>query len=472
MAKTSLKYILGGIKKNKRTKYANSASLLIGKVARMEIKSHTLEGILSKEMTPKKAAEVARRIRVSLLEGKTKQLLPHMRRQISSSHGARANIELLTGFVPVPLAFVGVEYGGVPMRIRYKSKISAERRGSEKLRAILPIATTEGKLVAGLNRGADIIQRAGGAQIEVDYVGMTRAPLLKTKTAEEARFVSKWIGKNIGKLREFTKSSGISKHVDLKGVDLENAVQGSAIHPRFIFDAKDAMGMNASTTLSDRIVKFAIEEMEKERKAMKGKISYLSVSGNMCTDKKAAKINWVKGRGYKVSAEAFIPKSIFERAGIKTPIEDIVELGVEKCLRGSKAAGVVGGYNSHMANQIAGTYIATGQDAAQVAEGHMGKTVVKKVIRNGKEGLLIKIYMPAIEVGTVGGGTRLPIQKEVLRALGVAGGGKPPGANAQRLAAITATSALAGELNALIALRTGKLQKSHEDVRQLGKKIG
>jgi hydroxymethylglutaryl-CoA reductase (NADPH) len=70
--------------------------------------------------------------------------------------------------------------------------------------------------------------------------------------------------------------------------------------------------------------------------------------------------------------------------------------------------------------------------------------------------------MPAIEVGTVGGGTFLPPQNACLQMLGVAGAHpESPGHNARRLARVIAASVMAGELSLMSALAAGHLIKAH-----------
>lgn len=64
-------------------------------------------------------------------------------------------------------------------------------------------------------------------------------------------------------------------------------------------------------------------------------------------------------------------------------------------------------------------------------------------------------------MGTVGGGTRLPTQREALSIMGVLGSGNPPGSNARKFAEIVASAVLAGELNLLSALANKELGKAH-----------
>jgi hydroxymethylglutaryl-CoA reductase (NADPH) len=183
-------------------------------------------------------------------------------------------------------------------------------------------------------------------------------------------------------------------------------------------------------------------------------MSIVSLSGNYCTDKKPAAINWIEGRGKSVVAEAVIPGKIVESV-LKTTVSALVELNLNKNLIGSAMAGSVGGFNAHAANILTAVYLATGQDPAQNVESSNCITLMKAI--NQGQDLHISCTMPSIEVGTLGGGTALPPQAAVLEMLGVRGSHpETPGANAQRLARIICAGVMAGELSLCAAL-AGKL---------------
>jgi hydroxymethylglutaryl-CoA reductase (NADPH) len=71
-------------------------------------------------------------------------------------------------------------------------------------------------------------------------------------------------------------------------------------------------------------------------------------------------------------------------------------------------------------------------------------------------------------VGTVGGGTGLPTQKEALSIMGLSGGSG--GENGDALASILGGVVLAGELSLLASLAEGSLSQSHERLAR-GRKI-
>jgi hydroxymethylglutaryl-CoA reductase (NADPH) len=185
------------------------------------------------------------------------------------------------------------------------------------------------------------------------------------------------------------------------------------------------------------------------------KARLVALSGNMCVDKKANAVNFLLGRGKTVVAEAVVKREVLERLGITA--EDIHEVNVRKNLIGSALAHSYG-FNAHFANIVAAIFIATGQDVAQVVESSMGITSTEP----RDDGLYVSVFLPSLEVGTVGGGTGLPTQREALALLGVAGSGNPPGTNALKFAEIIAAAVLAGELNLLIALARNELASAHQ----------
>merc|ERR1712000_384274 len=183
----------------------------------------------------------------------------------------------------------------------------------------------------------------------------------------------------------------------------------------------------------------------------------ISVSGNMCTDKKAAAINWIDGRGKSVVAEAIIPGDVVRKV-LKSDVDELVELNIAKNLVGSALAGAMGGFNAHAANIVAAIFLATGQDPAQVVESANCITLMKNL---GGD-LQISFSMPSIEVGTLGGGTILEPQAAMLDMLGVRGSHPTnPGDNARKLARVIGAATLAGELSLCSALVAGHLVRAH-----------
>ncbi|KAI9591811.1 hypothetical protein BDF19DRAFT_453552 [Syncephalis fuscata] len=305
--------------------------------------------------------------------------------------------ENVIGYTPIPIGVAG------PIRI------------DGKLYHI-PMTTTEGCLVASTSRGCKAISAGGkSATTVVVNDGMTRGP-----AAAECKL---WID---------------------NGEGFAVMLAGRLAFIRFKATTGDAMGMNmiskgvekALSTLGERYADMQI----------------VSISGNTCSDKKPAAVNWIEGRGKSTLAECTISGDIV-RSVLKTTVADLN-------LIGSAMAGSVGGFNAHASNILTAIYLATGQDPAQNVESSQCITLMQAV--NDGQDLHISCTMPCIEVGTIGGGTQLPAQAACLDMLGVRGAHATlPGDNARQLARIICASVMAGELSLCAALAAGHLVKSH-----------
>lgn len=128
----------------------------------------------------------------------------------------------------------------------------------------------------------------------------------------------------------------------------------------------------------------------------------ISLSGNVCTDKKASAINWIEGRGKSVVCEATIPASVVQSV-LKTSAKALADLNISKNFMGSAVAGSIGGFNAHAANIVTAIYIATGQDPAQNVTSSNCITIMEPCGERDED-LLISCTMPSVEIGTVGGG--------------------------------------------------------------------
>ncbi|KAF5021136.1 hypothetical protein F66182_6836 [Fusarium sp. NRRL 66182] len=313
----------------------------------------------------------------------------------------------------------------------------------------IPMATTEGVLVASASRGCKAINSGGGAITVLTADGMTRGPCVAFETLERAGAAKLWLdsedGQNVMK-KAFNSTSRFARLQSMK-----TALAGTNLYIRFKTTTGDAMGMN----MISKGVEHALSVMSTDGGFEDMQI--ISVSGNYCTDKKAAALNWIDGRGKGVVAEAIIPGEVV-RSVLKSDVDSLVELNVAKNLIGSAMAGSVGGFNAHAANIVAAIFLATGQDPAQVVESANCITIMKNL--NGA--LQISVSMPSLEVGTLGGGTILEPQSAMLDMLGVRGSHPTnPGDNARRLARIIGAAVLAGELSLCSALAAGHLVKAH-----------
>ncbi|XP_015066014.1 3-hydroxy-3-methylglutaryl-coenzyme A reductase 1 [Solanum pennellii] len=313
----------------------------------------------------------------------------------------------------------------------------------------VPMATTEGCLVASTNRGCKAIFVSGGANSILLRDGMTRAPVVRFTTAKRAAelkfFVEDPANFEILSLM-FNKSSRFAR---LQGIQC--AIAGKNLYMRFSCSTGDAMGMN----MVSKGVQNVLDYLQSEYPDM----DVIGISGNFCSDKKPAAVNWIEGRGKSVVCEAIIKEDVVKKV-LKTEVAALVELNMLKNLTGSAMAGALGGFNAHASNIVSAVYLATGQDPAQNVESSHCITMMEAV-NDGKD-LHISVTMPSIEVGTVGGGTQLASQSACLNLLGVKGANRDaPGSNARLLATIVAGSVLAGELSLMSAISAGQLVKSH-----------
>ncbi|VVB61240.1 3-hydroxy-3-methylglutaryl-coenzyme A reductase [uncultured archaeon] len=399
--------------------------LLAGK-----LKMHELD----EKVPPQESVELRRKF----VEEKTKTELRSMSSfSFDISAVSSRNTENIIGAVHVPVGIAG------PI------KISGEFAKGE---FYIPLATTEGALVASINRGCRAISESGGTTAVILSNKMARAPVFKSSGIKHSREISGWVKSHFDELKKVAAST--TKFGELTGE--KTWIVGKNVYVRFEFDTKDAMGMNMVTIASEEMAKL----IEKETKA-----KCISVSGNMCIDKKPSALNLIEGRGKTVLAEAVIKRDTVQNV-LKTTPEDIVELNYRKNLVGSALAGSLG-FNAHFANIIAAAFIATGQDPAHIADGSVGITTAEL---DGKN-LYISVYIPSLNVGTVGGGTGLATQKEALSIMGCAGATSRPGENSKKFAEIIASAVLAGELSVLAAQASGQMTRAHIALGR-GKKDG
>lgn len=339
--------------------------------------------------------------------------------------------ENVIGFMPLPVGVAGpLIIDGTPYHI--------------------PMATTEGCLVASAMRGCKAINAGGGVQTILTQDGMTRGPCVSFPSLARAGACKIWLDSEEGQKVVKKAFNSTSRFARLQHV--KTAMAGTLLFIRFKTTTGDAMGMNMISKGVEHSLKFMTEECGWSD------MSVIAVSGNYCTDKKPAAINWIEGRGKSVVAEARIPGEVV-RLVLKSDVDALVELNISKNLVGSAMAGSVGGFNAHAANLVTAVYLACGQDPAQNVESSNCITLMNKV--NGGD-LQISVSMPSIEVGTIGGGTILEPQGAMLDLLGVRGPHPTsPGENSRRLACIVASAVLAAELSLCSALAAGHLVQSH-----------
>lgn len=329
----------------------------------------------------------------------------------------------------------------------------------------VPLATTEGCLVASTSRGLSALTKSGGVISRVRKNCMTRAPIVRFQDADLRDALTN-LDKAIEWLQDPTNKESIkaafqsnSKHTKLLDYTLHPV--GRELHIRFEAQTGDAMGMN----MCSKGAESALKEMQRTFPTM----DILTLSGNMCTDKKPSAINWSYGRGKSIECNALLPADIVEKV-LKVPVDSLIEVWVKKVMLGSAMAGSIGGFNCHAANIVSAIYIATGQDAAQVVS---SSNCLLSLEKDSRGSLAVHCSMPSIECGTVGGGTILPDQSGYLQLLGIRGSSDTKlssatrnsptdsDSNACKLARIICATVMAAELSLLASLTEGTLVRSH-----------
>lgn len=258
--------------------------------------------------------------------------------------------ENVIGYMPLPLGVAG------PLVIDGQS-------------FFLPMATTEGVLVASTSRGCKAINSGGGAVTVLTGDGMTRGPCVAFETLERAGAAKIWLDSEAGQKTMMAAFNSTSRFARLQ--TMKTALAGTYLYIRFKTTTGDAMGMNMISKGVEKALNVMVEESGFED------MKIISLSGNYCTDKKAAAINWIDGRGKSVVAEAIIPGDVVRKV-LKSDVDSMVELNIAKNLVGSAMAGAMGGFNAHAANILTAIYIATGQDPAQNVESSNCITLMKK----------------------------------------------------------------------------------------------
>uniref|UniRef100_H2ZDD6 3-hydroxy-3-methylglutaryl coenzyme A reductase n=1 Tax=Ciona savignyi TaxID=51511 RepID=H2ZDD6_CIOSA len=347
----------------------------------------------------------------------------------------KACCENTVGYIPIPLGLVG------PLRLDNQDYM-------------IPMATTEGTLLASTNRGLKALYIAGGVNASVYGDGMTRAPVVEFQTAEQSCRVATWLQDSYNFTLVKDKFDETSRFAKLKR--LMPAVSGRLLFIRFVASTGDAMGMNMLSKGVENALRWLCTRFPE--------MKVVSLSGNFCTDKKPSAMNWINGRGKSVVCEARIPAQVIKEV-LKTNVQKLTHLNRCKNHIGSAMAGSIGGFNAHAANIVTAIFIATGQDPAQNVVSSNCITTLEEVpaCENGDTAFLhMTCTMPSLEVATVGGGTALEPQKSCLGLLNVAGSSQSkPGTNACNLAKLICGTVLAGELSLLSALASGDLVDSH-----------
>lgn len=349
-----------------------------------------------------------------LLDAETPETIPRYAR----------NVENFLGTVKVPVGLAG------PLRVN-----GLFAQGDY----YVPLATTEAALVASYSRGCQLLSEAGGATAMLLVEGVNRSPGFAFANLQEAGAFVVWALANVDAFRAVAATT--TRHGEL--VDVRVTVEGNHVYLNFEYFTADAAGQNMVTIATQAVCEHILANSPVKPR-------YHFVEANLSGDKKASAVSFLLVRGRKVSAEATIPAALVAKRLHTTP-QRMVEYWAISAM-GGVLSGTMG-VQGHYANGLAALYIATGQDAACVAESAVGVTRFELTPTGD---LYASVTLPNIMVGTVGGGTGLPSQRACLDLLGLAGPGK-----SQALAEVAAAVCLAGELSIVGAICSGEYASAH-----------
>jgi hydroxymethylglutaryl-CoA reductase (NADPH) len=333
----------------------------------------------------------------------------------------------------------------VPLGIAGPIQVNGEHaRGSY----YVPFATTEGTLVSTYQYGMRAITEAGGANAYVVADSLDITPCFLLADTSEAVAFAQWLHDHMQELK--TVAEQTTAHGRL--VDLDTRVFGRRVFARFVFTTGDAMGMNMVNIAVDAVCRRAVELTRCERYFLRC---------NYSSDKKPAAINLMRPYGKEVLIDFTLPAAVV-RTHLGVSAQEMLDF-VSAGRQGAMQAGALG-MNAHFANGLAAIFIACGQDVAQVVNASIGFADVELA---GDGDLYVFARVPNLVVGTVGGGTGLPTQRECLALLECAGDGTAP-----KFAEIVAATLVAGEVAIAAALADGRFIDAHRHNRHREDPVG
>jgi hydroxymethylglutaryl-CoA reductase (NADPH) len=309
------------------------------------------------------------------------------------------------------------------------------------------ICTTEGALVASINRGAKAISECGGFSAHFVHQKMLRSPLFTFNNLADAIEFEKWLRTNFNRIKNHAAS--YSNHAEL--IEIKSFLIGRLAHLKFIYTTSDASGQNMVTHCTWQACLWIEKQFQKESEV---KIEHFYIDGNGSSDKKVSFYSLQNGRGVHVTSECFLSDDVIEKT-LRSTADEMFKLYCHS-MAISRFDGIIGG-TLNIANVIAGIFAATGQDLGSIHESSLGVTQVERV----NDGLYISLSIPALVIGTVGGGTHLPIPNTILELMNCKGKGK-----LERFSKLIAGFALSLEISTLATLASGQFARAHQ---KLGK---
>ena len=370
------------------------------------------------------------RARQAFVREKTGSSLEHTARYSIDPRVTQGNIEHFIGAAQVPLGIAG------PLLVH------GEHAQGE---FYVPLATSEGTLVASYNRGMKVLQESGGVKCAVVGDNMQRAPVFIFEDAATARRFADWLADQTDEIRAVCAES--DRFVHLKYID--HYLANKFVYCRFNFTTGDAAGMNMVGKATFAACNWILQHCKTVE------IQRFYLESNFATDKKHSMINMMRTRGKRVTAEATVKRRV---------LADVMDTDTESIYLHSKVANVgsmlSGAVNNgcHSANAITAIFLATGQDVANVSESSAALLYLELT---EEKDLYMSITLPSLIVATRGGGTGLPTQNEALEIMGCSGEGK-----VRKFAEIVAGTVLAGEISLAAAISSLDWVSSHD---QLGR---
>jgi hydroxymethylglutaryl-CoA reductase (NADPH) len=371
------------------------------------------------DYTPQAAA-----MRREFLRERTGVQLDHVGRFSFDSEVLPGNIEQFVGVAQVPIGVAG------PLLVH------GEHAQGE---FYVPLATAEGTLVASYNRGMKLLYAAGGVTTTVVDDRMQRAPCFIFASAREARAFGEWLEERFDDIKAVAESTTRSGRL----LDIEQYSASRMLYTRFNYTTGDAAGQNLTGKATQAACRWIVEQYPD--------IEQYFLESNFATDKKSSQVNMLRTRGKRVVAEAVIPGALLELT--MHADSDLLFRAREVANLGGFMSGV-NNNGGHSANGITAMFIATGQDAANVAESSAA-LVYAEQRANGD--YYYSVTIPSLIVATYGGGTGLATQRECLELLGCYGAGK-----VRKLAEIVAATVLCGELSLGAAIVAEDWVQAHD----------
>ncbi|KJE95848.1 hydroxymethylglutaryl-coenzyme A reductase [Capsaspora owczarzaki ATCC 30864] len=310
---------------------------------------------------------------------------------------------------------------------------------------LCPFATTEGALVASATRGATALNRAGGATAHASLQRMMRVPVFVCQTMVDALALEKFMRTNRTGIEAAIAEA--SRHARL--MDFEFIQVGASLHVRFLYESGDAAGQNMTTATTWRACQWILDQVKTREPSIRIREFY--IDGNGSGDKKVTLLNFIATRGIRAQAECYISPQVLESV-FKVDADTYVRF-ISVMQGASVRTGMVG-FTINAANVIGSVFTATGQDIACVHESSVAQFTVMKAPDGG---IYTSMLLPSLIIGTVGGGTSLPTQRECLQMLGCFGKDR-----VFRFAEILACYCLALDLSTSTAICSGQFASSHE----------